>query len=157
MHQLAEAIQSEATLKQAGVSSHLDKVTAAAHQHIWFTTQGFDGATETLLGSKPGDPLGDIYISCFWPRVFKEAFDDVVKAGVVLVLPKTESSPSWHDGTADLSAFDGSYVDDARFCLQPTKPENVSQDLALLANIVTEAFHKKEGCVSISRQTGRKP
>ena len=72
LEQLKKLVQGLGALVQTGMDPHLVKVIAEAHQDTWFTTQGLVEAVVTKMGSRPGDPLGDIIYNFLATLVLKE-------------------------------------------------------------------------------------
>ena len=60
MHDLARAISSPSALEEASRNPHLNAMIADAHRCTWFTTQGLSTAVHATLGSRAGDPFGDL-------------------------------------------------------------------------------------------------
>ena len=69
MHDIAKHISHQSSLSAAGVSSHVASVVREIHSDAWHSTQGMPNITTTNLGSKPGDPLGDIIFHFLATRV----------------------------------------------------------------------------------------
>ena len=57
--------------KEAGVPEHLPELAADVHTAAWFSIRGTGGVTETILGTKPGDPLGDLLYNLLMLRVLR--------------------------------------------------------------------------------------
>ena len=69
MHDLANFISEQPALDSAGVSAHVSAAVREPHSDTWHSTQGMPNVTATYVGSKPGDPLGDIIFNFLACRV----------------------------------------------------------------------------------------
>eukprot|EP00974_Lingulodinium_polyedra_P099546 9641450-Lingulodinium_polyedra.AAC.1 len=69
MGDLHALLQHADSLELIGASRHLRLLVEAAHSHTWFCTQGVAEPSSSAAGSRPGDPLGDVFFTAAILRV----------------------------------------------------------------------------------------
>ena len=112
MHELAEQIRGESIAKQAGLHPHLQAILQQAHASTWFSTQGVSAVVETKVGSRPGDPVGDVVYNFLATKVLQEVEKEAMSRGVVPMLPSVGGEHTLAQN-APLALAEVSYVDDS--------------------------------------------
>ena len=110
------------------------------HTDTWHSTQGLGAITHTEMGSKPGDPLGDIVFDFLASRVLYEIDREAHEAGLIHDLPGTDTSFGSRDGSVKISMFDSAFMDDCLFYLLNRCPVSLLEMLRQLAFIATKVF-----------------
>ena len=115
-------------------------MTADAHNHTWFSTQGLRKVTHVRVGSRPGDPMGDIIFNYLQFRVHTEIKKQIFDLGLATPLPEVPDSscPTFHDGKASIHVFENTYVDDDAYCTSAQSAMEIVPKLRqLLKAVVT--------------------
>ena len=87
MHELAEHIRGQSIARQAGQHPHLRAILQQACANTWFSTQGVSTVVETKVGSRPGDPLGDVVYNFLATKVLQEVEKEAMSMDLVPMLP----------------------------------------------------------------------
>ena len=143
MHDLARAISGPSALEEASHNRHLNAMIADAHRCTWFTTQGLSTAVHTTLGSRAGDPFGDLVFGFLLARVSREVNEALSREGLQFSLPTAGvHEPLFTDAPCpqDTCVRDIQYVDDDVFPFVHKDPEQIVDQLARAIPIVVDIF-----------------
>ena len=83
MHDIAAHIAAKPAFDNANVLGHLQALVKEIHTGTWHSTQGLEEVTNTSIGSKPGDPLGDICFNYLVCRILNEVEEEAAKENLV--------------------------------------------------------------------------
>ena len=136
---------SQCAAKEVGVPEHLSELAADVHTATWFSIPGTEGVTETILGTKPGDPLGDLLYNLLMLRVLRALHYELDKEGIAVKVGYN-SAESWllrseanrHDKTESL--HDVSYMDDEAMFMEDTDPRQLVFKVQKAAEIIYAVF-----------------
>ena len=86
MHSLFLYVRSVSLLQDADADPHLCALLKEAHQDKWFTTQGVVPIARTVVGCRPGDPLGVVIFNDLATFVLEELEKEASSRGLVALL-----------------------------------------------------------------------
>ena len=107
----------------------------------WFTTQGLPTAVHTTLGSRAGDPYGDLVFGFLLARVSREVNEALSREGLQFSLPAAGvHEPLFAEAPCpqDTCVRDIQYVDDDVFPFVHKDPEQIVDQLARAIPIVVD-------------------
>ena len=64
---MLEAVDHECALE--GVSPHVERLVHDTMSHTFFTVEGIDSPVATHLGTRPGDPIGDLLFNLTMSKI----------------------------------------------------------------------------------------
>ena len=82
LHCFLECILIDA-LEEAAVPSHLRALVSDSYSGSWFTTSGLASVTETQVGTRPGEPLGDLIFNYTMAAVLEDLDASLSVRGLV--------------------------------------------------------------------------
>ena len=136
---------SQCAAKEVGAPEHLTELAADVHTATWFSIPGTEGVTETILGTKPGDPLGDLLYNLLMLRVLRALHSELDKEGITVKVgySSTESrlhrsEATRHDKTESL--HDVSYIDDEALFMEDIDPQLLLHKVQRAAEIMYAVF-----------------
>lgn len=77
-----QATREHDALTLAGVPLHLREVLAESLQDSWFAIKGRRLIANTRMGTKPGDPLGDILFEFAHAKIMRDIHVETQKSGM---------------------------------------------------------------------------
>ena len=80
IHDMLSAVENECALE--GVSSHVERLVHDTMSHTFFTVEGVASPVATHLGTRPGDPIGDLLFNLTMSKILAEMKDIVIESGV---------------------------------------------------------------------------
>ena len=107
---LAHFLSSGAFLEVSGASPHMATIIEEAHDSTWFTTDGLPGCVHATIGSRAGDPLGDVAYNYLAACVHGRCETRLAAEGLIFVIPPCNASD-----TDEISLVDNLYADDGNF------------------------------------------
>jgi len=107
---LAHFLATGTFLEASGASPHMATLIKEAHESTWFTTDGLPGCVHAAIGSRAGDPLGDIAYNYLAACVHSRCEDRLTAEGLIFTIP-----PCFDDDTDVVKLVDNLYVDDGNF------------------------------------------
>ena len=144
-HKLQEVLQhadrARSTLDFQGMSPPVVEMLKELHTDTWFSTDGLSDVVETQLGTKPGDPLGDIAFNFFAADFFTEVAERAAGAGIATTFPFAPAAgpfqPKGPQAEMDTATIDNvSYVDDGMLMAVADSPEQLCAHLQTLAEVL---------------------
>ena len=142
MHELAEKLKSMSIMAEAGVSPHLEALIAESHADAWYSFQHLDDPICPLLGSKPGDALGDMVFNFRAAKVVKKieakcVADDIASHLSPLSSSSQEAFPDCANG-GRLRVQDYDFADDSVFFVVEADPSKfIAKTQAVVSNIAS--------------------
>ena len=140
MHELANHISEVSALIESGATVHLVRMVCEVHDGSWFSVQGTRSVTATCLGSKPGDPLGDIIFNFLAAKCLKCVYCEASDAGLMHSLPAAPVEVQGHPANDSVYLFDSNHMDDSVFFLFDACAKNLVQKCMRLVSICVTVF-----------------
>ena len=113
--ELLATVASEGVLAQAGVGDHACQLLREAHADTWFTTQGLAQPSSCAIGSRTGDPLGDLIYNSLAAQVNGEIAKEMEQRGLAPMLPPPAAEFWNYAGNDPVPCTDDTCVDDGMF------------------------------------------
>eukprot|EP00929_Paragymnodinium_shiwhaense_P069733 TRINITY_DN35186_c0_g1_i3.p1 TRINITY_DN35186_c0_g1~~TRINITY_DN35186_c0_g1_i3.p1 ORF type:complete len:1769 (+),score=383.89 TRINITY_DN35186_c0_g1_i3:478-5784(+) len=134
----------ERALTKLGVSPGLQRAVTATFAAPWMTVEGADRVCKTHLGTKAGDPLGDLLFLCEFAVALNRVHAALRRADILEVtelragsiLQRSEDEPI--AGATD--EIDVSFIDDVVFTMSGKGPAEVYNKLTTALGIIVEEF-----------------
>ena len=96
--------------------------------------------TATCIGSKPGDPLGDIIFNFLAAKCLKCVYTEASSAGLMHALPASSTDIHGHQSNALVYLFDSNHMDDLLFFLFALSAAELVQKCIRLIAICVATF-----------------
>ena len=131
----------------ASVPPHLEALVANSHQCSWFSTNGISDIVGTGLGSKQGDPLGDIIFNLCMSALLKEIEQLATEQDLFTPLPIPPATNlqahAWldHDRTDTTSPLSCLYYDDGCFMIATSQQSLLEPRLVKCADFIRRVFY----------------
>eukprot|EP00969_Alexandrium_andersonii_P238686 10536650-Alexandrium_andersonii.AAC.1 len=135
----------QCVVEQASMDAHTRILAHEAHQDTWFAVDGAKGVTKTSLGSRPGDPLGDIVFNFLMAKVLHAVESAMREAGLGVQFQVGRDVFSRLRRDTVVRVFDDSYVDDGAFFAMHRRAQELKRQMECLIRIVTHQFEKHRG------------
>ena len=145
MQPLLDALHGASLLEQAGVRPHMLRVLRDMHRDTWFGIVGCDSAVGTRLGTRPGDPFGDMLFLYLVAARLSELEKRLSDAGVAVTvswsgartLARRPPSPEHAVGLCDVS-----FADDFAILLLGRSPRECVEHLRQAAASTADVFEE---------------
>ena len=133
MRPLLDALHGASLLEQAGVRPHMLRVLRDMHKDTWFGIVGCESAVGTRLGTRPGDPFGDMLFLYLVASRLGELESRLVAGGIEVALQWSgdrtlAQRPPQPEHTVRLC--DISFADDFAILLLGPSPTSASSSCA---------------------------
>ena len=139
IHDMARHITDSTICKLQAVHPRLESLLREVHSDAWHSTKGIEDITCSHVGSRAGNPFGDVCFNLICARVVGEVESQCALEGLVCSLPV--AAPMGRDtGTSSLPLLDDIYADDAIFFIPALIAMYALQMLAAIATIANDVF-----------------
>ena len=134
---MLEAVDHECALE--GVSPHVERLVHDTMSHTFFTVEGIDSPVATHLGTRPGDPIGDLLFNLTMSKILAEMKDIVLQSGVATWFGDPSRCADFlSPGDLPANGFaDVSFVDDCAVAIHASELGH----LQTIAQHVVSAMH----------------
>ena len=131
------AVDQESALD--GVSQHVERLVHDAMSHTFFTVEGVDAPVATHLGTRPGDPIGDLLFNLTMSKILAEMKAIVLESGVAAWFGDPSPCADFlSPGDLPTNGFaDVSFVDDCAVAIHASDIDH----LQTVAKQVVTAMH----------------
>ena len=142
---LLGALDGACVLAQAGVRPHWLRVLREMHSDTWFGVDGCESLVCTRLGTRPGDPFGDMLFVYLMAARLRELERRLAAEEIAVRLPWSSERTIASSGLpppTEVNLCDVSFADDFAVLLEGPSPEECVRRLRRAAAITADVFEE---------------